>query len=129
MPTAKEIKDLKQKLDDRFYQLREEIRLELLKSDDQQFIDLAGRVHDREEESVADMLVDLQLSSIDRHIQEVRDIDAALIRIAEGSYGICLDCEDPISFDRLAVHPTAKRCSKCQTEHESRPAQTGTPSL
>jgi DnaK suppressor protein len=67
-----QIHDLKKTLDDRFFELREEIRRELLESDNQHYIDIAGRVHDLGEASVADLLVDLQLASIDRHIQEIR---------------------------------------------------------
>ncbi|MDX2427169.1 MAG: TraR/DksA C4-type zinc finger protein [Xanthomonadales bacterium] len=113
-----QIRDFKKTLDDRFFELREEIRLELLKSDDQSFIKLAGRVHDIGEASVADLLVDLQLSDIDRHIQEIRDIDGALLRIAGGSFGICDDCRTPISVERLQAYTTAKRCHRCQVNHE-----------
>ena len=118
MLTENQIHEIKKKLDARFYELREEIRLELLESDDQTYIDLAGRVHDRAEESVANLLVDLQLASIDRHIQEIRDIDAALMRIAMGSYSQCIDCEDSIAVDRLEAFPTAKRCQPCQAQYE-----------
>ena len=129
MMTDKQIHDFKKKLDDRFFELREEIRLELLKSDDQHYSDLAGRVHDRGDESVADLLVDLQLASIDRHIQEIRDIEAALIRIVAGNYGVCIDCESSIVVDRLKAYPTAKRCQPCQAEYERRHAGGSTPSL
>jgi RNA polymerase-binding protein DksA len=118
MLTGNQIHDFKKKLDDRFYELWEEIRLDLLKSDDQHYIELAGRVHDRGDESVADLLVDLQLASIDRHVQEIRDIDAALMRIAAGNYGMCIDCESSIAVDRLEAWPTAKRCQPCQVEYE-----------
>lgn len=80
------------KLKNRFYQLREEISQELIKSDTQTHIELAGKVHDIEEESVANLLVDLGLASIDRHVNEIRDIDAALLRISNGIYGTCCDC-------------------------------------
>jgi len=116
--TEKQLSDFKTRLNDRFFELREEIRLELLKSDEQHFIDLAGLVHDRGDASVADLLVDLQLASIDRHIQEIRDIDAALMRIAAGNYGVCNACKSPIVIARLEVYPTAKRCQQCQVNHE-----------
>jgi DnaK suppressor protein len=129
MLTNNQIHDLKTKLDDRFFELREEIRRELLESDNQHYIDLAGRVHDLGEASVADLLVDLQLASIDRHIQEIRDIDAALIRIAAGNYGTCIDCNDSITVDRLEAYPTAKRCQPCQAGYENLYVGGGTPSL
>lgn len=118
MLTENHIHDFKKKLDDRFYELREEIRLELLKSDEQHFIDLAGRVHDIGEASVADLLVDLQLASIDRHIQEIRDIDSALMRIAAGKYETCVHCKRSIALDRLRAYPIAIRCQPCQANYE-----------
>jgi DnaK suppressor protein len=118
MLTENQVKDFKKKLDKRFYVLREEIRAELLKSDEQHFIDLAGLVHDLGEASVADLLVDLQLASIDRHIQEIRDIDKALMRIASGTYDICVHCKRSIDLDRLIAYPTAIRCQPCQSNYE-----------
>jgi len=129
MLTGNQNRDFKRKLDDRFYELWEEIRLELLESDDQHYIDLAGRVHDRGEESVADLLVDLQLASIDRHIQEIRDIEAALMHIAAGNYGMCIDCESSIAVDRLKAYPTAMRCQPCQVVYERLHAGRSGPSL
>jgi RNA polymerase-binding transcription factor DksA len=129
MLTDTQIHGFKKKLDNRFFELHEEIRLELLKSDDQHYIDLAGQVHDRAEASVADLLVDLQLASIDRHIQEIRDIDGALMRIAAGSYGVCSDCESSIDVDRLQAWSTAKRCQPCQVKYERLHAEGNRPSL
>lgn len=118
MLTANQIGDFKKLLDERFFEVREEVRLELLKSSDQTYIKLAGRVHDVGEASVADLLVDLQLADIDRHINEIRDIDAALMRIAAGQYGICSHCNASIAVDRVQAYPTAKRCHRCQVDHE-----------
>ncbi|MDX2480940.1 MAG: TraR/DksA C4-type zinc finger protein [Desulfuromusa sp.] len=124
-----QIRDLKKTLDDRFFDLREEVRLELLKTDDQTYIALAGRVHDIGEASVADLLVDLQLADIDRHIQEIRDIDAAFLRMAAGSYGVCNGCKTSIAIERLQAYPTAKRCHRCQVNHEHTYAGTIGPSM
>ena len=129
MLTDQQLHEFHKQLKDRFYALREEVRLELLKSEEQPFIELAGKVHDAEEESVADMLVDLQLASIDRHVEEIRDIDAALIRIADRRYGTCSDCDADIDVQRLVAFPTAKRCLNCQERHEKNYAQTGHASL
>lgn len=118
MLTEKQLHDVQNKLKDRYYALREEIRQELLSSGSQPFIELAGKVHDLGDESVADLLVDLQLASIDMHIQEIRDIDAALLRIADRSYGICDDCGSDIDIARLQAYPVAKRCYSCQVLHE-----------
>ena len=129
MLNKNQIRDLKKTLDDRLFDLREEIRLELLDSDDQTYIELAGQVHDTAEASVADLLVDIQLAGIDRHFQETRDIDAALLLIAAGSYGVCNDCTTSIAIERLQAYPTAKRCHRCQVNHEHVYARTTGPSM
>ena len=101
MLKEQQLLEFKTLLKKRFCDVREEIREELLRSDDQHFIDLAGQVHDLEEESVADLLVDLDLAIVDMHIDEIRKIDASLLRIAQGDYGVCTDCSAEIGIDRL----------------------------
>jgi RNA polymerase-binding protein DksA len=115
-----QINAFRETLELRFRELREEIRQALLQSDEQSYIELAGRVHDMEEASVADLLVDVSLADIDRHVEEIRDIDAALGRIATGTYGVCTDCGEGIEVARLEAYPTAKRCRPCQVIQESR---------
>jgi RNA polymerase-binding transcription factor DksA len=129
MVSGNQVRNLKHKLDERERALRLEIRDELLKSEEQHYRDLAGRVKDVGEESVADLLVDLQLASVDRHIQELRDIEAAQTRMLTGNFGTCIDCGDSIDIDRLEVYPTAKRCRPCQVQHERMYASEGRPSL
>jgi DnaK suppressor protein len=116
--TDSQINELKQMLNSRFRTLREEIRQELLASDNERYIDLAGQVHDFEEQSVADLLVDVNLATIDRHIRELQDIDAALLRIGNNEYGVCPDCDSPIGYERLKAEPAAARCHDCQVHYE-----------
>jgi RNA polymerase-binding transcription factor DksA len=49
----------------------------------------------------------------------LRDIDAALERIADGSYGICERCTEPIVPERLEILPTSRLCTPCQQLVES----------
>jgi RNA polymerase-binding transcription factor DksA len=118
MLTDRELGEFKTQLEKRYRMLREEIRQELLDSDNEHYIDLAGQVHDLEEESVADLLVDLDLAVIDLHVAEIREIDAALMRMARGRFGICAKCGDEIETERLRAQPTARRCNPCQANHE-----------
>lgn len=132
MPTSltpEQIDELKRQLQRRLEELRQEVHQELLQSDDEQFIELAGKVHDAEEESVADLISDLNLAVIDFHINEIRDIEAAQERITLGEYGVCIDCNGDIEFGRLQAYPTAKRCHVCQTKYEHSYAQQGHPKL
>ena len=114
----RQLAEYKEVLENRYRVVREEIRQELLKSDSEHYIDLAGQVHDLEEESVADLLIDLDLAIIDMHVEEVRQIDAALMRLARGQYGVCADCADEIEAKRLQAQPIAMRCNPCQANFE-----------
>lgn len=42
-------------------------------------------------------------------------VDAALARLADGTYGGCERCGHPIPADRLAARPTATTCIPCAT--------------
>jgi DnaK suppressor protein len=47
------------------------------------------------------------------------DIDAALERISNGTYGFCTNCKKMIDTDRLAILPTATLCLTCEREKKS----------
>lgn len=49
--------------------------------------------------------------------QHLQEIDDALERIVNGSYGACLDCGVDIPAVRLEAVPTARYCVDCQAEH------------
>jgi RNA polymerase-binding protein DksA len=61
---------------------------------------------------------DLALSSAAR--QTVEEIDRALARIEDGSYGYCVTCGDRIPVARLEVIPWADQCVKCKSRGERR---------
>jgi DnaK suppressor protein len=44
----------------------------------------------------------------------LRDVEEALARVADGTYGVCQECEEPISAKRLQALPWAKFCVRCQ---------------
>ena len=46
-------------------------------------------------------------------LKEIRMIEAALVRVRDGSFGICVACGGPISDERLSVVPHAPRCRNC----------------
>ncbi len=109
--------------------LRRQIHQALLRSDTEAYGELAGQVHDVEEEALADLLSDVNLAEVSRDVHEIREVDAALRRIAARSYGTCLDCGERIDPARLDSHPTARRCLACQQAYEARPESTRPPSL
>ena len=129
MLTARQLRELKAQMEERNRALREEVLEELMASDNEHYIDLAGQVHDLEEESVADLLIDLDLAIIDMHVKEIRDIEAALLRINTGAYGVCIECDDDMEVDRLRAFPTATRCLLCQENYERNHAGNNTSTL
>jgi len=44
----------------------------------------------------------------------LREVEEALMRVKEGTYGTCQECEEPISPKRLQALPWAKFCVRCQ---------------
>jgi DnaK suppressor protein len=114
----RQLEELRTSMQSRATQLREEIRQTLVKSDSEQYLQIADAVRDLEDESFADLMVDVNLAEIDRDLEELRAIDAALQRIAEGSYGCCDQCGAKIEIARLRATPFANRCFDCQSVHE-----------
>ncbi len=53
-----------------------------------------------------------------RRAAQLREIDAALQRIDDGSYGDCAHCERPINPRRLDADPTARLCIDCASSTE-----------
>lgn len=51
---------------------------------------------------------------------QLEDIEAAISRIDDSSYGLCEECEKPIPRKRLEVLPFVRRCLACEGQHEHR---------
>ncbi len=66
------------------------------------------------------LLAETDISTIMELEQELREYDTALLRIAHGSFGQCVDCGDQIDPARLEARPTAARCLRCQGKWEMR---------
>ena len=67
---------------------------------------------------------DLAMALDQRETAELQAIDAALKRIANGSYGCCSDCEAEIPAARLHASPTTLRCLACQERAERASGET-----
>lgn len=127
--TDDQLAQLKARLQQRYLDLREEVRSELERSGDQRYIDLAGSVADPGDESVADMLVDIDAALVDRQVTELREVEAALKRLADLDFGDCTECGGEIGFERLMAYPIARRCVRCQVLHEKTYAHENNPTL
>ena len=76
-------------------------------------------VKDTVDLSLMDVNKELALRLGERESQMIADIDQALMRIEEGSYGICARCGKLIDERRLEALPTARYDAACQALIES----------
>jgi DnaK suppressor protein len=86
-----------------------------LTEDQQRRLESAMDVGDQ---ALMDLERELGISLLELQNKKRQAIDEALRRLADGTYGICADCEVEISEKRLAAVPFAKLCVECQTRQE-----------
>ena len=60
----------------------------------------------------------VEMKAINRQIKLISEIDKALIRIKDDTYGYCLDTAEPIGLKRLMARPVAELCIAAQEKHE-----------
>ena len=69
---------------------------------------------------------ELAIRNLDRESNLLRNVRGALARIADGSFGTCMHCEEDISIKRLNAVPWAAFCIRCQEavdRNELQPAE------
>ncbi len=87
--------------------------LEHLQEDQSPSADLADRASIETDRSI-------ELRTRDRERKLIAKIDAALMRIEEGTYGYCEETEEPIGIKRLEARPIATLSIEAQERHERR---------
>ena len=60
----------------------------------------------------------VEMKAINRQIKLISEIDKALLRIKDDTYGFCLDTAEPIGLKRLMARPVAKYTIAAQEKHE-----------
>jgi DnaK suppressor protein len=103
----------------------EEIRKELMHRREDMLMDLRQKnaeaaslidagVPDPGDMGLIDYLTDFLHLLGDSRREEIMKIDDALLRLKEGTYGICQRCDEPIPMERLKVQPYTPHCVECQ---------------
>ena len=93
--------------------------------------DLAGHASDVSEGEVVDfkdMAVEETLAVVEEAqaghaVLELQQVVAAQRRVADGSFGQCLDCGEDIDLRRLSALPSTPFCTACQAIHEQAGSQ------
>ncbi|MEW6674891.1 MAG: TraR/DksA C4-type zinc finger protein [Nitrospirota bacterium] len=99
-------------------QIVKEARTEIskyIKGENKQLVDTAL---DDGDWSVVDLSEDVSLKQLGTHRETLLKIDEAIRKLDEGTYGICEDCGEKISEQRLKVLPFAIYCRDCQEKIE-----------
>jgi len=72
--------------------------------------------HDPEGATIA-----FERSQVGAFVTQARDhlaeVDAALARLSDGTYGACASCGRPVGEPRLEARPTARLCTGCASKH------------
>lgn len=82
---------------------------------------------DEMDQARAAMAIDTHANLIDRAESRLRLIDDALARVDNGTYGICVDCGEPIPVERLRALPFAMRCVDDETRRSRDAMRRGRP--
>jgi DnaK suppressor protein len=100
--------------------LRDQVIEEIAEKRKMESVDLKNEISDFYDS--ADEERDRQLSHLlsDREREKLFEIDEALMRIEEGTYGICEECGKKILETRLRIMPFARLCVACQSEQEKK---------
>ena len=80
-------------------------------------------VRDNEEQSVTDFAQEMEFALMEMKAQTLIRIDEALLRVDQGTYGVCDECEQDIAEARLKAVPFALLCINCQSREEAAAAE------
>jgi len=108
-----------ERLAQRQRELRAEIAGQLRTQDDPRLVGLRNRLEDTDDWAAADAMAHQDIALVSRDLAELAEVEAALARLADGSYGECADCGMTIPAARLLAYPTARRCVTCQEAAEA----------
>ena len=100
-----------------------------IKTDQAAALDYDDGVKDSVDLSVLDLNKEISLRLGEQGSKLVADIDQALLRMKEGSYGVCNRCGHPIDERRLEAVPTARYDAQCQAAIESANGDDDLPTL
>lgn len=115
-----EIAEFSAQLARRNAELVSEIEAKLAEARTERVAPDAVSVTDGGDKALLEAASGLDLAIVSRDVEELRAIEAAQTRLAQGTFGACVECGDAIGRDRLFAYPAAIRCTACQNEVERR---------
>jgi DnaK suppressor protein len=108
--------DLKQMLSKRRHEMQDDVQSRMRVGRAERTNDVCDNL----EHSDADSQGDIGFMLIQMRAETLIRIDDALVRLAAGQYGSCVECDDEISERRLRALPFAECCQACEERREQR---------
>ena len=107
-----------QRLASRATELREILRGQFAQAGSADVHEVSDFKDAADEDSLA-AIGDVQAARAAAELEQVRKAEQ---RIVSGSFGLCVDCDEPINLRRLTALPATPYCTGCQSAHEQSPA-------
>jgi len=108
--------EFRKQLESQRAQLLDEVRQKIAASGEE--LGMVNQSKITDDDGLADAAAEMEVAMVIRESQELQEIEAALARIGDGSYGSCADCGNDIGQARLRATPSARRCLPCQEKYE-----------
>ena len=123
--SAAQREEIDRRLRERQLALRADVAAKLKTQDDPRLVGLRNQMEDTDDWAAADATAARDIALVARDLAELSQVEQALARLADGSYGNCVDCGSTIPDARLYAYPTATRCVTCQSRREEAEARRG----
>ena len=118
--TGSRYADLKTMLDDRRRELQAEVQGKIRGvREEGSWGGKLNEVLDAVESAEADIQEDLEFALVQMKSETLNKVNDALVRLEQGNYGNCFDCDEEIAEKRLRALPFAVRCKDCEEARET----------
>jgi DnaK suppressor protein len=110
--------EVKERLLGRKQRLWQEVKQQLKSNIGNGYQEMLATARDEEDQASVSLLAETHLSLLGPKRQELEAIEEALMRLDNGSYGLCEACGQPIEPRRLEIMPETPLCRGCQSLRE-----------
>jgi len=123
--TPERLSEVKDRLLDRKKRLWLEVKDQLKSSIGDGYQEMLATARDEEDQATVSLMAETSLTLLGPKRQELEAIEEALLRLENGSYGLCEVCGQPIQPKRLEIMPEASLCRDCASQREKLAKATG----
>jgi DnaK suppressor protein len=117
--------EVKERLLERKRRLWQEVKQQLKSNIGDGYQEMLATARDEEDQATVSLMAETNLSLLGPKRQELEAIEEALLRLENGSYGLCEVCGQPIEPRRLEIMPEAPLCRNCASHREKLAKATG----